>query len=218
MIGALRTVRRIRRERRRFAEWLADNPGATFADYYVAKNVEQIERGEVQPVLGREIQPEFAAGADGVLRRLCHFGLRAPHRLVDYGCGSLRLARVAVPYLAPGGYWGLDVSDDFFRMGLESLPEEVTQRGLRVDVISDEALGRVAAWEPDMVICVGVLFHVHPQELPGFMANIARITGPNTQTVIKVRIWRGPTLRTGWCASRGATRSCCRCVPCGSTA
>jgi SAM-dependent methyltransferase len=37
-------------------------------------------------------------------------GLRPQHRLLDIGCGSLRLGCKAVPYLDPGHYWGTDLS------------------------------------------------------------------------------------------------------------
>lgn len=47
-------------------------------------------------------------------------GLREHHRLLDFGCGSLRLGRLAIPYLRPGGYFGVEpeawlVEDGFDR-------------------------------------------------------------------------------------------------------
>ena len=35
-------------------------------------------------------------------------GLREQHRLLDLGCGSLRLGRMAIPYLLEGRYFGVD--------------------------------------------------------------------------------------------------------------
>lgn len=35
-------------------------------------------------------------------------GLRGHHRLLDFGCGSLRLGRLAIPYLDSGNYFGLE--------------------------------------------------------------------------------------------------------------
>ena len=35
-------------------------------------------------------------------------GLREHHRLLDFGCGSLRAGRLLIPYLAAGGYFGLE--------------------------------------------------------------------------------------------------------------
>lgn len=44
-------------------------------------------------------------------------GLRPGHRLLDIGCGSLRLGCKAVPYLEPGHYWGTDLSGALMRQG-----------------------------------------------------------------------------------------------------
>lgn len=35
-------------------------------------------------------------------------GLRPEHRLLDFGCGALRLGIVAIPYLETGNYFGVD--------------------------------------------------------------------------------------------------------------
>ena len=47
-------------------------------------------------------------------------GLRETHRLLDFGCGSLRLGRVAIPYLLEGRYFGIEpepwlIEDGFAR-------------------------------------------------------------------------------------------------------
>lgn len=47
-------------------------------------------------------------------------GMRDTHRLLDFGCGSLRLGRLAIPYLRKGGYFGVEpeewlVEDGFAR-------------------------------------------------------------------------------------------------------
>ncbi len=41
-------------------------------------------------------------------RLLCTLGLRARHKLLDFGCGSLRAGRLFLPYLNEGCYYGLD--------------------------------------------------------------------------------------------------------------
>ncbi len=44
-------------------------------------------------------------------------GLLPRHRLLDIGCGSLRLGCKAVPYLEPGHYWGTDLSGALMQRG-----------------------------------------------------------------------------------------------------
>lgn len=46
-------------------------------------------------------------------------GLLPHHRLLDIGCGSLRLGVRAVPYLDPGHYWGTDLSGALMQRGYE---------------------------------------------------------------------------------------------------
>lgn len=41
-------------------------------------------------------------------RLLCTLGLRENHRLLDFGCGSLRAGRLFIPYLAKNRYFGVD--------------------------------------------------------------------------------------------------------------
>lgn len=44
-------------------------------------------------------------------------GLLPHHRLLDIGAGALRLGCKAVPYLAPGHYWGTDASGALMQRG-----------------------------------------------------------------------------------------------------
>ena len=41
-------------------------------------------------------------------RLLTTLGLRETHKLLDFGCGSLRAGRLLIPYLMPGNYHGLE--------------------------------------------------------------------------------------------------------------
>jgi len=39
---------------------------------------------------------------------LFQLGMREDHTVLDFGCGSLRLGRLLIPFLRPGGYHGID--------------------------------------------------------------------------------------------------------------
>lgn len=41
-------------------------------------------------------------------RLLCSLGLRANHRMLDFGCGSLRAGRLFIAYLDEGKYFGIE--------------------------------------------------------------------------------------------------------------
>jgi SAM-dependent methyltransferase len=44
-------------------------------------------------------------------RLLCTLGLRAHHRVLDFGCGSLRAGRLFISYLNEGCYYGIDPNE-----------------------------------------------------------------------------------------------------------
>jgi hypothetical protein len=46
-------------------------------------------------------------------------GMSPHHRLLDIGCGSLRLGCKAVPYLNPRHYWGTDLSGPLMQRGYQ---------------------------------------------------------------------------------------------------
>ncbi len=50
---------------------------------------------------------------------LCHLGLRETHRVLDFGCGSLRAGRLLIPYLLPGNYHGLEPNHWLIEDGIE---------------------------------------------------------------------------------------------------
>jgi ubiquinone/menaquinone biosynthesis C-methylase UbiE len=44
-------------------------------------------------------------------------GLKPEHRLLDVGCGPLRLGSLAIPYLEPGHYYGIDPGETLLALG-----------------------------------------------------------------------------------------------------
>ncbi|MDH3264353.1 MAG: class I SAM-dependent methyltransferase [Paracoccaceae bacterium] len=52
-------------------------------------------------------------------------GLKPEHKLLDIGCGALRLGALAVPYLMPGNYYGTDINKELFVTGWE---KEIDQK------------------------------------------------------------------------------------------
>jgi SAM-dependent methyltransferase len=50
---------------------------------------------------------------------LFHLGLREHHRVLDFGCGSLRLGRLLIPFLLPGRYYGIEPNDWLIRDALD---------------------------------------------------------------------------------------------------
>lgn len=51
---------------------------------------------------------------------LISVGLRQYHKLLDIGCGSLRIGRLFLPYLDKGNYWGIEPNDWLIDEGLQN--------------------------------------------------------------------------------------------------
>lgn len=75
--------------------------------YYDTRRIEKaVARGEHRGVVGGLWDEMGALQLDFLLAR----GLQPHHRLLDVGCGSLRLGRLAVDRLELGHYFGTDLS------------------------------------------------------------------------------------------------------------
>lgn len=112
-------------------------------------------------------------------------GLEPWHRLLDIGCGSLRLGHMAVPWLEPGRYWGTDASAALMRRGWEvELTAEAQARLPLSQLVEDAdfAFPGVPA-EIDYALAWGVFTHLPPGALPPALAH-ARSAFPMLQALL----------------------------------
>lgn len=122
----------------------------------------------------------------GALQRdmLVAAGLRPGHRLLDIGCGSLRLGRLACAYLNPGDYWGTDRNAGLIEAGYQL---EIRSAGLgdrlpRMNLVVDAEFG-FDGLPPsfDFVMAQSVFTHLPLNHLRLCFGNLgARLTGPCT--------------------------------------
>src|SRR5205085_5787086 len=112
-------------------------------------------------------------------------GLRPEHICIDYGCGSLRVGRLLIEYLAPGHYWGLDIVSDFYEAGKTLLPAgTLEEKRPELHVLSLHSILKARHAQPDFVFSFAVLKHVPPEELERFFATITALMEPKTTAVI----------------------------------
>lgn len=111
-------------------------------------------------------------------RLLTTLGLRAHHRVLDFGCGSLRAGRLLIPYLDAGNYFGIEPNRWLIEDAIE---HEIGHDVLRIKSPrfdhNDEFSADVFATEFDFVVAQSIFSHAHAEAvdraLAGFAATLA---------------------------------------------
>ena len=158
-------------------------PTLTFAQYQMQRVLKTIDEGKPHHSLGRNLvgrtggNVEFWEASE---KQGTHYvqlmSLKPWHKVVEYGCGSLRLGGYLMRYLEPGHYFGLDVISGFYDVGLELVgPELVQSRRPQLRVIDETSLQEAESFGADFVVSNAVCVHVHPDELGSYFANLSRL-------------------------------------------
>jgi SAM-dependent methyltransferase len=120
---------------------------------------------------------------------LVESGLRPQHRLLDFGCGSLRLGVFAIPYLEAANYFGIDSHLD----SLEAAAAyEVPLHGLeskrpRLLWSQDFAFSHFGT-SFDYVLDFSSSQKVHPDELPRLFRNLVDALAPGGRFLTSPRL------------------------------
>lgn len=182
----------------RYWQWRRHNPQADFGAFYVATVVDRLDAGKAHRTLGMRQwslqsdrnMPHWTAdsfkgrGADQA-NLLQELGLQPHFRCVDYGCGSLRLGQHLMRLLPRAHYCGVDVTDRFFRDGLNFIdPALLEEKQPHLGIIDEAELSHLAQDPPDFLFSYAVLKHVPPGELDRYFANMTRLIGPRTRAIV----------------------------------
>jgi cyclopropane fatty-acyl-phospholipid synthase-like methyltransferase len=108
---------------------------------------------------------------------------------VDYGCGSLRLGRHLIKYLAPGNFWGLDITRRFIQEGLDVIdPAVLADKKPHLLVISAPVVEEVRRHRPEFVVSTGVMHHVPPEEIDEYLGNLMRMVTEHGRLLIRTKL------------------------------
>ena len=179
----------------RYLCWKILHPFGSYGAFYSTVIADGLARGVPHRTLGtttwnRADAPawmslEYARRGIKRLAELECFGLTSDSVCVDYGCGSLRIGQHLIRALAPGRYWGLDVTDRFFQEALTALPPDlISRQAPLLRVIDDAVLTELERRPPDFVFSCAVVKHVPPRELDAFFDRFMRVVGPRTIALI----------------------------------
>ena len=108
---------------------------------------------------------------------LVHLGMRQQHRVLDIGCGSLRIGRLLIPYLNRGGYTGLEPNGWLVEEGIE---REVGRDQVRIKapefVVADTARSLIARGARfDYMLAQSIFSHTGPDLLDRWLGEAAQL-------------------------------------------
>lgn len=135
------------------------------------------------PAIGPRARPvrEHSELLDYLLR----YGLQPDDVAVDYGCGSLRLGRALIDYLAPGKYWGVDITHEFYELGLQGMDAAfIRDKRPNLGVIQTDVLARVRADKPRFVASWHVCSKVPEARLDTYLGNIVSLLSPGGTALV----------------------------------
>lgn len=175
-----------------FQKWKKREKNGSFSDFYVEMEWKKVRTGAQHQSLGINLgEGVFEEAGLEAFNKLLKWGLKPHHHCVDYGCGSLRIGQHLISYLNPNCYWGLDVTDQFYQLGVEKIPtEKLAEKKPQFYKINAETLTQAAENEIDYVWCSGVLIHIPPFELKDFLTQILTLLGPNTAIFIDMAAYQ----------------------------
>lgn len=166
--------------------WRFMNPRKNTADYYAYRESIKISKGQRHSSLraGNQLQ-DFDSKSqrltDSVFQNLIDLGLKKHHKIIDYGCGSLRIGKPLIEYLEPNNYTGLDVVDIFYLAALRMLDDDlVSLKKPQLAIISPEVLKKTSKSPPDFIFSFTVTQHVPTDELGSYFTSVLSIMGPKT--------------------------------------
>lgn len=165
-----------------FEDFLKTNPDAKFSHYYVHKLVSILSEGQPHGALGSKLYTQQTAvdfedaGRKEFDNYKDWFNLTPDMKVIDYGCGSFRVGLHFIRFLDPGHYFGLDLTDDFIRLGLEVLSDRLGPDWQAEIGNINERLNDAVTFDADFVFSSNVAYHVHPDECAEYFAALGRLS------------------------------------------
>jgi len=186
----------------RFIAFKREHPGVTYSQYRMERIAQTVRDGSSHASLGANLvdsagnKVEFWAAGAAVAQKFFRSGKVAPdHRVIEYGCGSLRVGAHFIRYLEPKKYYGVDVVDGFYEIGQTLIGEALLREKLpQFDVISDATAENLARFSADFIYSSAVCYHVHPNEIGSYFAALEKIAAkPGAILMFDVKLIDEPT-------------------------
>jgi len=104
-------------------------------------------------------------------------GLKPHHKLLDFGCGAMRLGLQAVPFLDDGNYYGIDAFDPYIRAARKMALQSGLSKTFHLKTSRDFGFDEFGA-KFDYVIAQSVFTHLSARECDECMAKMRNVVSP----------------------------------------
>ena len=107
-------------------------------------------------------------------------GIREHHKVLDFGCGSLRLGRLLIPFLREGGYFGIDPNAWLIEEALDrELGRGIVDIKKPIFAYNDDFSTKVFSEKFDFTMAQSILTHTGPGTLRTFIRSAAETLSEN---------------------------------------
>jgi SAM-dependent methyltransferase len=159
---------------------------------HVIRDLSEREAKALQPAsqhytayVGPPDEYDFMGGTQFALLFL--LGLRENHKVLDFGCGSLRAGRLLIPYLDPGNYYGIEPNDwlidDALARQLGGMERLKTPHFSNSDSFEADVFGESF----DFIVAQSIFSHSGPALTKKALDSFARVLQPKGLCTVTFR-------------------------------
>lgn len=137
--------------------------------------------------------------ASMVFNLLSSLGLREHHRVLDIGCGSLRVGRLLIPYLKASHYFGFEPNEWLISEGIENeLGKELIFKKKPTFLISDDPNDISTQLNFEFIFAQSIFSHTGKDLLEKWLKHCKNILSLNGVLLATFVIGDNDTEATGW--------------------
>jgi SAM-dependent methyltransferase len=116
-----------------------------------------------------------------VFTLLASLGMRETHKVLDVGCGSLRVGRLLIPYLLPDNYYGIEPEDWLIQEGIQYEVGQ-DQIDLKKPSFSRDANFNLSSFNTqfDYIIAQSIFSHASPNQIAQCMTEAVKVMHTNS--------------------------------------
>jgi SAM-dependent methyltransferase len=148
--------------------------GTAYARHTASIIAPNVRSGGAHTTLGRNItERSRRQGQDTFEYYRDILTIHPSSRVLDYGCGSLRVGREFIAFLDVGNYFAMDAVPDYFEIGMEIVGRDsIDDKDVHFAIIDQDGVTRGVDFGADHVFCSAVMFHVHPEDIENTARNL----------------------------------------------